>query len=335
LNTAKKIATLILFLISVNMFSQQVRLEAVVDTAKLRIGEQAKVDLYVTYNANLKDVKIEWPSIADTLTSDIDVISVSPIDTTFPDKTNSTKIFQHQQIIVSVYDSGYFAIPGFKFVFDNDTAHPQFTNPLLLEVHTIPTDTSLTKVKDIKPPFDEKFNWKWYINYVYWGGAALLAILAIIIITVYYTRKQQQVVLEPEKPKIPAHITALAALEKIKEEKIWKEGQIKEYYSAISETIRTYIEDRFRVNALESTTDEIMTAFRTQVVDKESKEKLQQLLMLSDLVKFAKMAPIEDEHNFSLQNAFDFVNGTKREDEVTLQQDLSANPSNNPNTEPA
>lgn len=64
-----------------------------------------------------------------------------------------------------------------------------------------------------------------------------------------------------------------------------------------------------------------MTAFRSQVVDKDSKDKLQQLLTLSDLVKFAKMFPIDDEHNFTLQNAFDFVNGTKREDEVSLPED--------------
>lgn len=302
------------------MFSQQVSVEAVIDTAKLRIGEQAKVDLYVSYNANLKDLKIQWPSIADTITSEVSVISVSPIDTTFPDKTNSTKIFQHQQIIVSVYDSGYFALPGFKFILDNDTAHPLFTNPLLLEVHTVPTDSSDTKLKDIKPPLDEKFNWKWYLGYVYWGGSGLLVVIAIIIITLYYARKKNQVVMEPEKPRVPPHITALAALEKIKAEMMWKDGHVKEYYSAISEAIRAYIEDRFGVNALESTTDEIMTAFRTQVVDKESKEKLQQLLMLSDLVKFAKMFPIEDEHNFTLQNAFDFVNGTKREEEMELPQ---------------
>jgi hypothetical protein len=35
-------------------------------------------------------------------------------------------------------------------------------------------------------------------------------------------------------------------------------------------------------------------------------------------VKFAKMIPIEAEHELTLQNAFDFVNGTKREEVVTL-----------------
>ena len=96
---------------------------------------------------------------------------------------------------------------------------------------------------------------------------------------------------------------------------------MKEYYSSISDALRLYIEERFNVNALESTTDEIMKAFRTQVVDKQSKEKLEQALTLSDLVKFAKLTPIEDEHKFTLQNAFDFVNGTKREEEEVVVSD--------------
>ncbi|WP_317900167.1 hypothetical protein [Aurantibacillus circumpalustris] len=316
MNSVKKIIAFFLFVIALNGYSQQVRLDAVLDTTKIRIGEQAKVDIYVTYSSKEKDIKIQWPSIGDTITGKIEVIAVSPIDTTLPDKTNSTKIFQHQQIIVSVYDSGFYAMPGFEFIINDDTAHPIYTNPLFLEVHTVPTDTSATKLKDIKPPFGEEFNWKWYLNYVYFGAGILVLIIIVILVTLYYARKNKQVNLEPEKPKIPPHLTALASLEKIKRDLVWKDGKVKEYYSSISETIRTYIEDRYNVNALESTTDEIMMAFRSQVIDRDSKDKLQQLLMLSDLVKFAKMFPIDDEHNFTLQNAFDFVNGTKREEEM-------------------
>ena len=285
----------------------------------MRIGEQAKVDLYLSYTAN-KAIKVQWPSIGDTITEKIEVVSVSSIDTTFPDKSNSTKILQHQQIIVSVYDSGYYAIPGFKFIVNDDTAHPLYTKPLFLEVHTVPTDTSATKIKDIKSPLEEPFNWEWYIDYLYGITVLLAIILATVIITAYVVKRRSVKVIEPDKPKVPAHIVALATLEKIRQESVWQEGKVKEYYSAISDSVRLYIEDRFGVFALESTTDEIMTAFRSQVVDRESKDKLQQLLMLSDLVKFAKQFPIEAEHHFTLQNAFDFVNGTKREEEVQLDE---------------
>jgi hypothetical protein len=306
-------------------FAQDVRVEAVLDTSKMRIGEQVNVDIYVNYDSRLRDLTVAWPSVADTLGHKVEVISSSAIDTTFPKESNSQRIFQHQRITVSVYDSGFFAIPPMRFVLNNDSAKSLYTNPLLLEVHTVPTDTSASKLKDIKPPMEEKFNWRWYLKYVYWALGVLAVIALIVLITLYIARKNRKKVIIPEKPKVPPHITALEALEKIKREQVWKDGHVKEYYSSISDTVRLYIEGRFNSNALESTTDEIMTAFRSIVVDQESKDKLRQLLMLSDLVKFAKMTPIEQEHDLTLMNAFDFVNGTKREEVVPLQPEQSEN----------
>ena len=320
-------AFLLLFCIQ-SVFAQMVRVEAVLDTSKIRIGEQAKINLYLTYDSKLKGLKIEWPTIGDTLTEKVEVINVSAIDTTLPEKSNSSNVYQHQQITVSVYDSGFYAIPAFKFLINNDTLHPFITQPLFLEVHTVPTDSSATKLKDIKPPYEEKFNWRWYIDYVYWGLALLLLIIAVVLLTRYFSKKPKPEVELPAKPAIPPHILALESLQRIQQEQIWKEGKSKEYYSAISDTIRLYIEERFAVNALESTTDEIMLAFRSQVIDKDSKEKLQQLLMLSDLVKFAKLAPIESENLFTLQNAFDFVNGTKREEQSEAEQVNETNQQN-------
>lgn len=307
------ITIFMLFLCGLFANAQQIAVDAVLDTGKMRIGEQVKLDLYLSYDANHSDIKIKWPSIGDTLTSSVSVISVSQLDTTFPNKTNSSRIFQHQQIVLSVYDSGYYSIPPLKFTF-NDGRDSLYTKPMFLEVHTMPTDTTLAAVKDIKQPFEEKFNWKWYLPYVLWIGGGILAVLLTVLLILRLTRPKQVDHAEPEKPKIPPHILALQELERIRSEEVWKSGQTKQYYSEISDAIRIYIEGRFGLNALESTTDEIMTAFRSQVIDAGSKEKLQQLLKLSDLVKFAKMSPIEPEHLMTLQNAFDFVNGTKRED---------------------
>lgn len=319
---------LLFFLLFKISIGQKINISAALDSTKIRIGEQVKLDLYVTYSAKQNNLKIQWPNIADTITDKIEVISVSVIDTTSPDKSNPDIIQQHQQITISAYDSGYFAIPGFKFFINNDSTTAFYSQSLFLEVHTVPTDSSITKTKDIKPPFAEAFNWKWYSKYFYWGFSLLVIIILIVLITNYFTKKNKIVVLKSEKPKIPAHIIALQSLEKIKNEQIWKEEKTKEYYSSISDTIRLYIEERFKVNALESTTAEIMKAFRSQVVDKESKDKLQQLLMLSDLVKFAKQFPIISEHTFTLQNAFDFVNETKREEKIIIKNDQQINSTN-------
>lgn len=182
----------------------------------------------------------------------------------------------------------------------------------------MPTDSSAKKIKDIKEPLGEPFSWLWYKEYFYWGIAALVFIAAIWLFVYYRNKRLANKRIEPEKPKIPAHITALASLERIRETQIWKENRIKEYYSDITDTIRLYIEERYGIMALESTTDELLAMMKSQVVDNVSKEKLQVMLKLADFVKFAKMIPMEQEHALTLQSAFEFVNGTKREEEMQI-----------------
>jgi hypothetical protein len=312
-----KILFIFLFLLAGRSFSQ-VRLKATLDTSKIRIGEQVKVDLYLQYNPNQGVSRIEWPSIGDTITGKIDVISTTPIDTTMPDKNDPGTLQQHQQVLISVYDSGYVVVPPFKFIVNGDTANPGYTEPLMLEVHTVPTDTSAKKIKDIKEPLNEPFSWLWYKEYFYWGIAAIVFVAALALFIYYRNKRLANKIVEPEKPKIPAHITALATLERIREQQIWKDGKVKEYYSEITDVVRLYIEQRYDVLALESTTDELLAIMKSQVIDNVSKEKLQQMLKLADFVKFAKMIPMEQEHNLTLQHAFDFVNGTKREEVMTI-----------------
>jgi ABC-type Fe3+-siderophore transport system permease subunit len=177
----------VLFVSTLN--AQQVRVEATLDTAKLRIGEQAKVDLYVTYDASLGNLNITWPTIGDTITSKIEVIEVSAIDTTFPNKTNSRVVHQHQQITISVYDSGFFAVPPLKFLVNEKDS--MYTSPLFFEVHTLPVDTAAGAYKDIKEPFKEEFNWKWYLPTIITIIAIYLVLQIAVLIYLRFFRKKK------------------------------------------------------------------------------------------------------------------------------------------------
>lgn len=296
------------------MVNAQTEVHAVLDSNSIRIGAQTKLDLYLSYDASAqKSMNVLWPLLEDTIKKGLEIVNVTQIDTTIPNKNKPNIIQQHIQLTVTSFDTGVYYIAPFKFILNNDTVNPLLTEPLFLKVNTVVTDTSITKVKDIKPPYNEPFDWKWYLPQIYIGLAILVGlILLIIIIKKLSKKKPQEIIIE--KPKIPAHVTAFETLEKIKEEAIWKDNKTKEYYSSIADTVRLYIEDRFNINALELTSDEIIKIFKSQVVDSESKSKLSQILTLSDFVKFAKQIPIEAEHTLTLNNAFDFVKGTMREE---------------------
>lgn len=315
MNFKKHILIIFTLLTSVISYSQ-IEVHAVLDSSKIRIGAQTKLHLYLSYDASAqKTLNIQWPQISDTLKKEIEVLNVTQIDTTIPDKARPNFIQQHIQLTITSFDAGYYAIAPFEFILNNDTSTILTTEGLFLEVNTVQVDTSAAKLKDIKAPFDEPFDWKWYLPYVY-TALAILAAVIIILLIISKIQKNKPVEIIPEKPKTPAHITALASLEKIKEEAIWKDNKIKEYYSEITDTVRLYIEERFNINALELTSDEIIQIFKSQVIDSESKSKLYQILTLSDFVKFAKQIPIEAEHTLTLNNAFDFVKGTLREEQL-------------------
>ncbi|MGZ4071466.1 MAG: hypothetical protein ACXVPA_14680 [Bacteroidia bacterium] len=297
------------------VFSQSMQVSVMMDTNKIRIGEQTKIDLYIKYDVTQKNQRIQWPMIGDTLRKEVEVVNVSPIDTTIPDKNRPNEIQQHQAIIVTSVDSGFWAISPFEFVINNDTTKPLMTDALLLEVYPIPVDTAEASIRDIKAPFDEAFDWREYLPYAY-GALAAVAILAVVIYLIrkFFGKKPQ--IIEPPKPSEPPHITALQNLENIRNRKLWQEGKYKEYHTLITDTLRMYIEGRYGIAAMELTSDEIFKVMKSQVIDPVSMEKLKQVLVLADYVKFAKAVPIDVENELSINSAFDFVNGTKREEVV-------------------
>ncbi len=112
------------------------------------------------------------------------------------------------------------------------------------------------------------------------------------------------------KPKLPAHVIALNELEDLRLKKLWQAGKVKEYYTVMTDVIRVYLEDRFDINAIEMTTDEILAVMRKQNLESKVQQKLRQTLILADLVKFAKENPLPLDNDNSLSDSIVFVEET-------------------------
>ncbi len=252
--------------------AQDIKVFAKIDSNAIRIGEQTQIHLSVHYRGDKGAVKIEWPTLKDTIVGKVEIIKTSKIDTTIPDKNEPLNFVQNQHITISSFDSGFYALPPFKFIVNGDTAHPYETDAMLLQVNNVPIDTTLA-IKDIKPPLYEPFSWRELIPYAYWTFGIIAAILAIVYIIKKLTNVKP-IAKNEAKSKIPPHILALEELEKVKQEKLWQEGKIKQFHSRVTDIIRFYIEGRFKIPAMEQTSDEIMSNFRTVVIDAQSKKKL-------------------------------------------------------------
>jgi hypothetical protein len=75
--------------------------------------------------------------------------------------------------------------------------------------------------------------------------------------------------------------------------------------------IRTYLEARYGIPALENTTEEILSALRSKWLTSSNNKLLMEILTLADLVKFARAEPSSEVHSSTLQQAKVFVESTK------------------------
>jgi len=87
-------------------------------------------------------------------------------------------------------------------------------------------------------------------------------------------------------------------------------------YSGITETLRTYIEDRFAINAEEMTTAEIFAALKgSQEITPELYDEIKELFETSDFVKFAKLTVSDEQNAKAIPAAVRFVTSTFQTEE--------------------
>lgn len=289
--------------------AQQVTVKASIDSTHILIGDQLKLLLEIE---KPKDLNVQFPQVPDTFSSKIEVVNRSKIDTFKLD--NKERVRLTQSLYITSFDSGRHQIPPFYFrMKDGKMLDSAATRELMFQVHGMKIDTTKGPV-DIKTVYGAPVTLKEVTPYIL-GIILLAAIIFFIFYYIKWKKKNVPMFSKPERPAEPAHIVALRELDRIKTQKLWQQEKIKQYYSEVSDTIRTYIQNRFDIQAMEQTSSETIGIFKQQkeLVDGKTLDQLQHILSLADLVKFAKYVPLPDDNNLTLMNAYFFVNQTKKE----------------------
>jgi hypothetical protein len=306
------VCTLTMACMWTNLLFAQYTLKATTDTTHYLIGDHIKLQLSVTYDTSYI---IKFPQLPAQIPVD-STLSIEALDTTQTDSTIHGKIIKHQKTyFLSAYDSGNYVIPPLQVLFYNKKTQMSdslISDPIYFRMETIVVDTTQA-IKPIKDPLDLPFIIAEIKNILIGGIVALM----LIAVAAYYflTRKKKEPVREIVAPKRPSHEIALEKLNALREAKLWQKGEVKAYHSALSEIVREYLENRFQIMALEATTDEIVSKMKIFSIPKEQKAALQEMLELSDLVKFAKVTPLPDQHQRSFDIAWNFIQTTKYESE--------------------
>ena len=300
----KRLFVLITYICCILLPSKaQVSVEAAIDSLEILIGEQAHISLQVSLDADQRAILPVYP---DTLVKGVEVLDVAKPDTQY---LNDNRRFLIKEVYtITSFDSALYYLPPMEVQVEDEVYK---SNPLALKVISMPVDTlhpdQFFGTKDVMKP---DFMWSdWYgvmACAVLWVPALFLLLYLIKRI-----RDNQPIIRKVKvEPKLPPHQQAMQEIERIKAEKVWQHGLSKEYYTQLTDALRTYIENRFGFKALEMTTDEIIERLES-VHDVEAIRELRGLLRTADLVKFAKFIPMMNENDANLLNAVNFINETK------------------------
>lgn len=261
-------------------FAQQ-NVQASVEKKEIKIG--GALEYIIKVQAN-EQSKIVFPQ-SDTL-GKFEVIESMPVDTI----RENEKITFVKKYLLTQFDSGTFVLPR-QAVFINGKNHQ--TDLFSIKVQGVVVDTLKQPMYDIKENIgtstDDFTIWYYIVGLV---ASLLLGVLSYFIIR----KIQNKNLTEDDLFRTPLE-KATKKLEELDQKKMIIQGNVKGYYSEITEIARDYIEEVFEIPAKEMTTSELISLLMNDIKTKKIKiskdvvNDLKKVLQTADLVKFAKSEP--------------------------------------------
>jgi hypothetical protein len=310
----KKFTVLLILFVSILAKGFCAEIRTFIDTSRtdvenIEIGDKVFFDVHILHSQKAKPILTEKNESENFVILDIQSRNI-------PQNENSVTDF----IFTSVFfDTGEQRIPiqEFKIIDENDTTFV-YSDSVKIFVRSILTEKDSTGIKDIFSPLSLRLG--------FWDIFFPLLIIAIIVFAIIiYTRyKKGKTIIPIRKKKIePAHLIALRKLDGLKLEKLLSHGKMKEYYINISWICREYLENRFHLPILESTSLEIKQLLR----EKKVGEDLQfvKILKQCDKVKYAKFLPSFSEAEPLIENLENLIIKTKPSemDEIDDEDNIS------------
>ena len=275
---------LFFFLLSMSLWAQP-KVATSVNVTKNKIGAEFKLTLKTDVDTLSK---VKFPEAKNF--GALEVIQSYKIDTV----KNGARYQLIKKYGLTQFDSGKYVIPRIPVLINGKNS---FSDSIKVEVNDIKVDTLKQKMYDIKDIAKvESPLGTWWIY--------ILILVAIAVagffIYKFIKKRQNQPKVEEIVFKSPIE-KATTLLQQLETKGLWQKGEIKNYYSELTDIARNYIEEEIHIPAMESTTSELIEGLRKASKQKKLKlsnetvENLEKVLKQADLVKFAKVKPLDFE----------------------------------------
>lgn len=314
------IATLLVALVAVTLpcaANEPPRVTARVEPDSVFIGDQ--FDLIIEVEKDIMQ-EVAFPAFVKPEGNDaMELVGESPVDTLLKD---GRRIQLRKKFRLAAFEEGIcnLGLPQVLYADKNIIDTLSAADSLLLKVATFQIDSTSQSINDLKAQRNLPFRFEEISSYVKWGLLAAVLIAAAVYFLLRYLARHGKAlgdIFKPAPPQ-PPHVVAIKALEELHNQKLWQNNRHKQYYSALSDILRTYIAARWQVGAMEMTSDEIISSLRGEEMPDKARMDLTAILRDADLVKFAKATPESEQNEADYLKCFYFVEETKIVDENEL-----------------
>lgn len=305
------VAILLLF---TTAYPQVIVVKSSPDTSSILIGDQIGFSVSATIPSGI-DAALS--TMTDTLTGKIIILGRNDRDTVIsPDG----KLTVTDRYLITGFDSGTYSIPPFYAEYiSGDSLKRYYSDYSFLRVdrpEITPQDTT-DVIFDIVPPRTAPVT---FSDILPWLVIAVIAAAVIYLLARFLPRNPLRRFVRPPAPVEPAHVIALRELYKLRDEELWQKGEVKQFYSRLSDIIRRYIDNRYGIMSPELTTDETVRMLqKAAVTTHDQMSIIKELLFLSDMVKFAKYVPQSEIHEKSHNDGVRFVELTRKSDVTPVE----------------
>ena len=299
-----------------------------VEPDSIMIGD--RFDYVIDVEKDLVQV-VEFP-VFDPRDGKIELVENCPVDTL---ERDGRHLKLRKRYTLAAFEEGKWNLgrPAVLYADKNILDTLRSTDSVYLEVATFQIDSTSQSIYDVKPQWNLPFRFGEVSGYAQWGALALVLLLAAAYALKRYLEsrgKRLGDLFRPSPPQ-PPHVVAIKALEALHHQKLWQNNKHKQYYSALTDILRTYVAARWGFGAMEMTSDEIIDAVRPLDLPRKSAMELTALLREADLVKFAKATPEAARNEEAYQWAYYFVEETKPVEEqpsAEAEEPLDLTPKN-------
>jgi hypothetical protein len=194
-----------------------------------------------------------------------------------------------QVIEVTLFNLGDFQTPELPLTISDGAGQmaEEIVPPVQLSV--IPTLAEKdTELRDIKPQAGLAVPpaWPWIA-----GGLLIVALIGLGGWWVYRRLQGKPFGPAPTVDNRPPWQVAHDELARVEGLALLEQGRFKEYYTLITDCLRTYLENQFHLRIVDRTTTELRPILRQSDLAQDHTRRLLDLFMEGDLVKFAKFTP--------------------------------------------